>query len=105
MLKEGEKVPYAHNVTFPQKQLMLQKYYVIITIDNKASIKVYFDNILAVWKYWNIMSDYWNAGSDFVHMSAFLGCWFYTVWNSYATMIWFFLPDRGIQENLFKWCI
>lgn len=48
MLKEGEKVPYAHNVTFPQKQLMLQKYYVIITIDNKASIKVYFDNILAV---------------------------------------------------------
>lgn len=62
-------------------------------------MKVHFDNILAVWKYWNIMTEYWNVCSDFVRKSAFLAGWFYIVWNAYATVVQLFLPDRSIQEN------
>lgn len=66
-------------------------------------MKVHFDNRLATWKYWNIMTEYWNVDSDFVHKSALLGCWFYRVWNAYATVV-HILSDRLIQENcgLFK---
>lgn len=48
MLKVGETIQCTHNVTFPQKQLMLQKYHVMITIRNKRRMKVHFDNLLAV---------------------------------------------------------
>lgn len=95
MLKEDETVQCTHNVTFPQKQLMLQKCHVIKTTGNKRSIRVDFGNILAVWKYWNIMTEYGNVGSGFIHKSPLLGCW-----NLYATVVHFFLSERAFEKTI-----